>query len=112
MSSPAELPSSEIDSGAGPATPRRRPRFARVAFVVVVTAIVLVGIVVIRPTRSTPSIGATSSIPTTATTTTELPVGTALPVRRVTKLADHPLVVPGAALPDATCTLPAFERNA
>jgi hypothetical protein len=113
MSSIDELSSSEVDPGTPPARPwRRRLRFAVMALVLVVT---LAGIVVAGSTRTAPDIALPSSIPTAPTSTaptSTAPTSTAPPIRRVTKLADHPLLLPGETLPDATCNLPAFGRDA
>lgn len=115
MSSPDELPPSD-DPGTPPARSWRwRTGFVVMALALVVTPAVLAGIIVTRPTRTAPDIALPSSITTTPMSTaptSTAPTSTGLPVRRVTKLADHPLLVPGETLPDATCNLPAFGRDA
>jgi uncharacterized protein len=113
MSSTTEWAWPEVDPDTPPAKPRRRR--AVIALALVVTAAVVAAIAVARPAPTIAGVALPAPIsaaPTSTTATTTAPTSTAPPVRRVTKLADHPLLVPGATLPDATCTLPAFRRDA
>jgi uncharacterized protein len=90
-------PSESDDVRSTPVRPRRR-----LAVAVLVGALaVLAG--TISAGSSRPHVTLLGSPPT---------ADTGQPVRRVTELADHPLLAPGLALPAATCELPAFARDA
>ena len=98
---------------------RRRRRAPAVAALALALALAVLAALTAGATATTASRtidgralpASTAARTTTTTTTAPTPTSTTPPLRRIYRLADHPLLVNGAALPPATCQLPPFRRD-